>query len=131
MSLRARIEPFGAWVRVDDGTLVAVDRALAARLGVDGGARWSESDRAESPPRPLEVHVAVTARCPASCAGCYLDARPDGDQPSFEAIAERLAAVADAGAFTVAFGGGEPLTRPASPSTSSATPRGAAARCST
>ncbi len=112
MSLRARIEPFGAWVRVDDGTLVAVDRALAARLGVDGGARWSESDRAESPPRPLEVHVAVTARCPASCAGCYLDARPDGDQPSFEAIAERLAAVADAGAFTVAFGGGEPLTRP-------------------
>lgn len=110
MSRRARIEPFGAWVRVDDGTLVAVDRALAARLGLDGGARWA--DPAPAPSRPLEVHVAVTARCPASCAGCYLDARPDGEAPPFDEIVARLEAVAAAGAFTVAFGGGEPLTRP-------------------
>ena len=32
--------------------------------------------------------------------------------PDFEVIAARLRAVAEAGAFTVAFGGGEPLSRP-------------------
>jgi radical SAM protein with 4Fe4S-binding SPASM domain len=111
MSIRARIEPFGAWVRVEDGALLAVDRALAARLGVEGGSAWRD-DAAPAATRPLEVHVAVTARCPASCSGCYLDARPDGDAPPFEVIVERLRAVAEGGAFTVAFGGGEPLTRP-------------------
>jgi radical SAM protein with 4Fe4S-binding SPASM domain len=54
----------------------------------------------------------VTSRCGAGCAGCYVDARPDGESPPFEVIVERLRAVAEAGAFTVAFGGGEPLSRP-------------------
>lgn len=108
--MRARVEPFGAWVRVDDGTLVAVSRSAAARLGVYGGALWSEG--ADRPRPPLEVHVAVTSRCGAGCAGCYVDARPDGESPPFEVIVERLRAVAEAGAFTVAFGGGEPLSRP-------------------
>jgi radical SAM protein with 4Fe4S-binding SPASM domain len=108
--MRARIEPFGAWVRVGDGTLVAVSRPLAARFGLDGGAVWG--DASPAPSRPLEVHVAVTARCPAGCGGCYLDARPDGEAPPFDELAARLRAVAGAGAFTVAFGGGEPLTRP-------------------
>ncbi len=107
--MRARPEPFGAWVRAPDGTLVAVTREAAARLGVEGGAIWRG---AAHQPRPLEVHVAVTSRCPAGCKGCYLDARPDGESPPFAEIAARLRAVASAGAFTVAFGGGEPLSRP-------------------
>lgn len=112
--MRARIEPFGAWVRVDDGTLVAVDRALGSRIGLDGAACWADGERASGlrPSRPLEVHVAVTARCPVSCEGCYLDAKPDGEAPPFDELVARLLAVADAGVFTVAFGGGEPLTRP-------------------
>jgi radical SAM protein with 4Fe4S-binding SPASM domain len=109
--MRARAEPFGAWVRAPDGTLVAITRAAARRLGVDGGVIWDDRS-AEHAPRPLEVHVAVTSRCGAGCKGCYLDARPDGESPPFEEIAARLQAVAEAGAFTVAFGGGEPLTRP-------------------
>lgn len=101
----SRPEPFGAWVRLDDATLVAVDARLAERLGVPHGHAIGLA------PRPLEVHVAVTQRCPAACAGCYLDARPDGHEPPFEHIAARLAEVRAAGASTVAFGGGEPLTR--------------------
>jgi radical SAM protein with 4Fe4S-binding SPASM domain len=99
----SRPEPFGAWVRLDDATLVAVDHALAARLGVPHGHAAASG--------PLELHVAVTSRCPAPCTGCYLDARPDGHEPSFEALAARLAGARAAGVSTVAFGGGEPLTR--------------------
>ncbi len=101
----SRPEPFGAWIRLDDATLIAVDARLAERLGVPHGRALGLA------PRPLELHVAVTQRCPASCAGCYLDARPDGHEPPFEAIAARLAEARAAGVSTVAFGGGEPLTR--------------------
>lgn len=101
----SRAEPFGAWVRLGDATLLAVDARLAERLGVPHGGD------AARPTRPLELHLAVTARCPAACAGCYLDAQPDGHEPPFEEIAARLAAAREAGVSTVAFGGGEPLTR--------------------
>ena len=111
--MRARPEPFGAWVRLDDVTLVAVGRDGARKLGISGGALWDDAgDAAAGGARPpLEVHLAVTSRCGAGCKGCYLDATPDGEAPPFEVIAARLRAIAEAGAFTVAFGGGEPLTR--------------------
>src|SRR5262245_12590529 len=102
----SRPEPFGAWIRLDDATLVAIDRRLAERLGVPH-ALGAEAH----PVRPLELPVAVTSRCPAPCTGCYLDARPDGHEPPFEALAERLEGARAAGVSTVAFGGGEPLTR--------------------
>jgi radical SAM protein with 4Fe4S-binding SPASM domain len=101
----SRPEPFGAWVRLDDATLVAVDAPLAARLGVDHGSALGSATR------PLELHIAVTSRCPAPCEGCYLDARPDGYEPPLEAIVARLEAARAAGVSTVALGGGEPLTR--------------------
>ena len=108
--MKTRAEPFGAWVRIDEPpALVAVDRAFARRLGVEGGTAWGE---APPPSPPLEVHLAVTARGAAGCTGCYLDATPDGETPAFEVICARLDALADAGVFTVAFGGGEPLSRP-------------------
>ncbi|MDI3285999.1 radical SAM protein [Polyangium sp. 15x6] len=109
--MRARVEPFGAWVRLDDGTLVAIDRGAAERLGLAGGAAWQDAATTRRA-RPLEAHVAVTSRCGAGCKGCYLDARPDGESPPFEVITARLSALAAAGVFTVAFGGGEPLARP-------------------
>jgi len=101
----SRSEPFGAWVRLDDATLVAVDDRLADRLGVPHGIATGTATR------PLELHVAVTSRCPAPCTGCYLDARPDGHEPAFEVLVARLAEASAAGVSTVAFGGGEPLTR--------------------
>ena len=35
---------------------------------------------------PLEIHMAVTARCAAGCKGCYLDVRPDGVEPPLEVL---------------------------------------------
>ncbi|MFO0759679.1 MAG: radical SAM protein [Byssovorax sp.] len=100
----SRSEPFGAWIRLGDETLLAVDHTLAGRLGIPR----TEATHAT---RPLELHIAVTSRCPAPCEGCYLDARPDGDAPPLSTIVERLHEAREAGVSTVAFGGGEPLTR--------------------
>ncbi len=105
----ARVEPWGAWVKLATvPALVALDREGAMALGLDGGATW-KPDAPASP--PIEVHLAVTSRCAAGCEGCYLDARPDGEEPPRATIVDRLDALAAAGVFTVAFGGGEPLTR--------------------
>ncbi|MEZ4306441.1 MAG: radical SAM protein [Polyangiaceae bacterium] len=101
----SRPEPFGAWVRFGDSLLLAVDHALASKLGVPAGRALSASSG------PLEVHIAVTSRCYAPCAGCYLDAHPGGSDVPFEELRARLRAAREAGASTVAFGGGEPLLR--------------------
>lgn len=103
---RVRPEPFGAWVRLGDDTLVAIDRRRAARLGVEPG-EFEEG----YVPAPLEVHVAVTSRCPVDCAGCYQSASTDGAHVPAAQLRATLAGLRDAGVFTVAFGGGEPLLR--------------------
>lgn len=107
----SRPEPFGAWVRFGDELLVAVDHALAERLGVPHGDGAAGADSLARDPRPLELHVAVTSRCPARCDGCYADARPEGPEPSFAELLDRLRDARDRGVSTVAFGGGEPLVR--------------------
>ncbi|GAC1580677.1 MAG: GeoRSP system radical SAM/SPASM protein [Polyangiales bacterium] len=116
--LRARAERFGAWVRLDDHTLVALDRDAAHSLHLDPANLWCESPTegiSGVPVAPLELHVAVTSRCPATCEGCYLDARADGTHVEEEVLERTLSAASKAGVFTVAFGGGEPLTHPALP----------------
>ena len=108
--LRHRVEPWGAWVRVPEPPmLVGLDREGARAIGIAGGAAWTDAPAAA--PAPLEVHLAVTARCAAGCEGCYLEATPDGPEPDGSVVRARLEAIARAGAFTVAFGGGEPTTR--------------------
>ncbi|HSY21375.1 MAG TPA: radical SAM protein [Polyangiaceae bacterium] len=107
-----RYEAWGAWVRLEStAAIVAIDRAGVRALGLDGGDAWAERGDDARPSAPLEVHLAVTGRCGAGCRGCYLDARPDGLEPSYEALCEALDAMRDAGVFTVAFGGGEPTMR--------------------
>lgn len=113
--LRSRPERFGAIVATDEPpALVSVDRVLAKRLGVIGGALWRAPDRGldvDPLSGPTEVHLAVTDRCSAGCAHCYADARPNGHAPTTRELCDRLDAIADTGAFYVAFGGGEALTR--------------------
>jgi radical SAM protein with 4Fe4S-binding SPASM domain len=105
-----RYETWGAWVKVESPpALVALDRDAVRALGLDGRERWSDDAAPRS--APLEVHVAVTSRCAAGCRGCYLDARPDGVEPPRETLLAAFDALAAAGVFTVAFGGGEPTTR--------------------
>lgn len=108
--MRARLEPFGAWVSPSDGLLLAVEIPLARRLGLEGGPLWNPGARA--PERPLEVHVSVGQRCPMSCDGCYQSAGPQGGLRSGEELRATLRSIAEQGAFQVAFGGGEPLAHP-------------------
>jgi radical SAM protein with 4Fe4S-binding SPASM domain len=105
-----RYEPWGAWVKLEtQAAIVALDRDGVRALGLDGGRAWEGTATRES--APIEVHMAVTARCGAGCEGCYIDARPDGVEPPRETLERELDALAGAGVFTVAFGGGEPTTR--------------------
>jgi MoaA/NifB/PqqE/SkfB family radical SAM enzyme len=107
--VRTRIEPWGAWVRLDSPpALVGVDREGARALGLEGGATWSDAAHRSE---PLEAHVAVTSRCGVGCEGCYLDARPDGEHVTRVELERTLDDLAARGVFTVAFGGGEPLLR--------------------
>jgi radical SAM protein with 4Fe4S-binding SPASM domain len=114
-----RYEPWGAWVKLESmPAVVALDRDGVRALGLADDARWQGPDEEDStgeapatPSAPLEVHLAVTGRCGAGCEGCYLDARPDGTEPTRAALERTLDAIRDAGVFTVAFGGGEPTTR--------------------
>lgn len=106
-----RFEPWGAWVKTETtAALVALDREGVRALGLDGGEAWS-ADAEGKPSAPIEVHLAVTSRCAAGCEGCYLDARPDGVEPPAETLERAFDALAKAGVFTVAFGGGEPTLR--------------------
>jgi len=106
-----RYEPWGAWVKAETTpALVALDRDGVRALGLDGGRAWREGAEAKASP-PIEVHLAVTSRCAAGCEGCYLDAHPDGVEPPAETIERAFDALAKAGVFTVAFGGGEPTLR--------------------
>jgi radical SAM protein with 4Fe4S-binding SPASM domain len=103
-----RYEPWGAWVKLEtEAAIVALDLDGVRALGLDGGRVWREAPISA----PIEVHIAVTARCGAGCKGCYLDVQPDGVEPPRETIERELDAAAAAGVFTVAFGGGEPTTR--------------------
>ncbi len=105
-----RFERWGAWVKTETvPALVALDRDGVRALGLDGGAVWREESHEASP--PIEVHLAVTSRCGAGCEGCYLDAKADGVEPPKATIERALDALAEAGVFTVAFGGGEPTLR--------------------
>ncbi|MGD0527413.1 MAG: radical SAM protein [Polyangiaceae bacterium] len=104
-----RYESWGAWVKLEsEAAVVALDRSGVRALGLDGGSAWVDGAGVAA---PIEVHMAVTARCGAGCEGCYLDARPDGIEPPRDALLEELDALRDVGVFTVAFGGGEPTTR--------------------
>ena len=91
---RYRPESFGAMIALDSpSALVAVDRTKARALGIDGGEVWEHPDQGLDIDRfqaPNEVHLAVTARCPVGCQGCYMDARPDRHHPTFEELASRL-----------------------------------------
>ena len=112
---RVRLERFGAIVQLAvPRALVFVDRAMARRVArvPASPAAWREpegelGDHVLS--APLEAHLQLTNRCDAGCTGCYTGASPQG-APHEWGLAEwkrAIDALADAGVFHLALGGGE------------------------
>jgi radical SAM protein with 4Fe4S-binding SPASM domain len=115
-----RAEAFGGIVQLErPRALVFVDRDYARSLGRDGGARWTDPGAdgaigARPLTAPLEAHLQLTNRCDAGCQGCYTGATPTGAAGEW-GLAEWTRAVdalADAGVFHLALGGGESATLP-------------------
>ena len=114
---RFRPETFGGIVQLTTpAALVFVDRARARKLGHDGGALW-DKDAAFPGARlsaPLEAHLQLTNRCDAGCKGCYTAATPAGlpHELGLEGWKRSIDALAEAGVFHLALGGGESATLP-------------------
>jgi pyrroloquinoline quinone biosynthesis protein E len=112
---RARPEADGeallAWS--DPPALLHLDAPTAAAAWARGVAAVSAAPvPAGALAAPTEAHLAVTARCPVACTGCYLDAGPGQPAPADPGgLPEALDALGAAGAFEVAFGGGEGALR--------------------
>lgn len=126
---RGRLERFGAIVQtVVPRALVFVDRAYARRvpdLRADvaaadaAGARgvWRGDEPALGDGHlsaPLEAHLQLTNQCTAGCTGCYTGASPEGapNEWGLAAWTRAIDALADAGVFHVALGGGESAVLP-------------------
>jgi radical SAM protein with 4Fe4S-binding SPASM domain len=116
---RARLEAFGAILQtVVPRALVFVDRAYARRvLDVDAPAQWRGEEPAlgDAPlSAPLEAHLQLTNRCTAGCQGCYTGASAEGAPNEWGLVewTRAIDALADAGVFHVALGGGESATLP-------------------
>ena len=118
---RFRAERWGGIVQLETPTaLVFVDQDRARALGHDGGAAWQDAapkgeqlgDRPLS--APLEAHLQLTNHCDAGCTGCYTSATPGGLAREHDLAAWKTSidALADAGVFHLALGGGESATLP-------------------
>jgi len=116
--LTYRYETFGGILHLSrPAALVWVDKDYMRRLGYPDSPLWDSRSPLLS--APIEAHVAVTRRCSAGCAGCYMDAYAPGTRPDLEAAEQGLPgmkkavdALAGARVFHLALGGGESLERP-------------------
>lgn len=98
-----------------------MDRDYARSLGQGGGARWTEGPEAEDGQMgrrplsaPLEAHLQLTNRCDSGCTGCYTGATPQGAAGEWGLFEWKRAidALAEAGVFHLALGGGESAILP-------------------
>jgi radical SAM protein with 4Fe4S-binding SPASM domain len=114
---RFRAEAFGGIVQLErPAALVFVDRKRARSLGHDGGPRWQGDDSFPGArlSAPLEAHLQLTNRCEAGCHGCYTAATPGGlpHESELAGWKRSIDALAEAGVFHLALGGGESATLP-------------------
>jgi radical SAM protein with 4Fe4S-binding SPASM domain len=118
-----RAESFGGIFQLErPRALVFVDRDYARSLGHEGGARWQAGPEGQEDAKlgsrplsaPLEAHLQLTNRCDAGCTGCYTGATPQGAAGEWGPGEWKRAidALADAGVFHLALGGGESATLP-------------------
>ena len=113
---RIRVERFGAIVQlIAPRALVFVDREYARSIGV--AESWDGPEPALGEhvlSAPLEAHLQLTNKCDAGCQGCYTGASPQGAPNEYGLVEWKRAidALADAGVFHVALGGGESAVLP-------------------
>jgi radical SAM protein with 4Fe4S-binding SPASM domain len=116
-----RGEAFGAIVQLErPRALVFVDREYARELGHSDDPRWRAHPDADGKidatplSAPLEAHLQLTNRCDAGCQGCYTGATPTGaaGEWGLEEWKRAIDALADAGVFHLALGGGESALLP-------------------
>ena len=114
---RFRYEAFGGIAQLDrPAALVFVDRERARALGHPDSDRW-QGEAAFPTARlsaPLEAHLQLTNRCDAGCTGCYTSATPAGlaQEADLQDWRATIDALADAGVFHLALGGGESALLP-------------------
>ncbi|MBA3455874.1 MAG: radical SAM protein [Deltaproteobacteria bacterium] len=118
----ARLERFGAILQtVVPRALVFVDRDYARRIpgllpaGEPALWRGDEPALGEAPlSAPLEAHLQLTNKCTAGCQGCYTGASAEGAPNEWGLVewSRAIDALADAGVFHVALGGGESAVLP-------------------
>ena len=117
---RVRLERFGGIFQLTiPRALVFVDRAMArdTMALANEPAIWDGPEPALGEhvlSAPLEAHLQLTNRCAAGCTGCYTGASPDGAPNEWGLVewTRALDALAEAGVFHVALGGGESAILP-------------------
>ena len=110
--MQARYESFGGILSLSHPPGTAyVDQGAMRSLGYAGSPVWEQQSHYLS--APLTAHFAVTHRCPLGCRMCYNNS---GSSAAAELSTGEIKSILDTLAqmrvFTVAFGGGEPLSRP-------------------
>lgn len=113
--MKYRYENFGGIIASEDPPFLAfVDRAYMRELGLAPSPLWdSEDTEIGLLSAPTEVHFAITNRCGAGCAHCYMGSgNAEENELSGPDFKRALSRLADLGVFHVALGGGEALERP-------------------
>ncbi len=118
---RWRYERFGGIIALEDPPVLAhVDRDFIRGVGIAPSPLWERADADEAAGEadvehlsgPVEVHLTLTRRCPMKCDHCYTDSGPEAtDERSTADLRDEIDALAEAGVFHLAMGGGEPLLR--------------------
>jgi radical SAM protein with 4Fe4S-binding SPASM domain len=112
--MKYRFENFGGIISSEEPPFLAfVDRVYMEELGLGPSPLWDTADQSIGIlSAPTEVHFAVTNRCSARCAHCYMDGgeadREELDTESFKAALDILAEMK---VFHTALGGGEAMER--------------------
>ncbi len=112
--MKYRCENFGGIVASEDPPFLAyVDENFMRDLGVHESALWDNKEKSiELLSAPTEVHFSLTNRCTIGCSHCYMNSQNSDDGEMDTATAKKaLDALAEAGVFHVAMGGGDSLMR--------------------
>lgn len=108
---RVRYEPFGGLIRIENPPVtIYVDKEYMRNIGYQESELWDKESKHLS--APIDVHFALTNRCPLECKHCYKSSSVEfTDDISLDQIKDIIDVLADKQVFSVAFGGGEPFTR--------------------